>query len=38
MTKMLYDQALIAEGEPIRNPSFFAEHLGEYMLGALAAS
>ena len=38
MTKMLYDQALIAEGEPIRNPSFFAEHLGEYMLSALAAS
>ena len=38
MTKMLYDQALIAEGEPIRNPSFFAEHLGEYMFMVLAAS
>ena len=31
MTKMLYDQALIAEGEAIKNPSFFAEKLSEYM-------
>ncbi len=35
MTKMLYDQALIAEGEAIRNPSFFAERLGAYMLNSL---
>ena len=35
MTKMLYDQALIAEGEAIRNPSFFAERLGRYMLSVL---
>ena len=35
MTKILYDQALIAEGEAITNPSFFAEKLGEYMLKAL---
>ena len=31
MTRMLYDQALIAEGEAIKNPSFFAEKLSEYM-------
>lgn len=32
MTKVLLDQALIAEGEAIKNPSFFAAKLSEYML------
>ncbi len=35
MIKILYDQALIAEGEAIKNPSFFAEKLSEYLLAAV---
>ena len=34
MVRVLYDQALIAEGEAIKDPSFFAERLSSYMLSA----
>ena len=35
VTKILYDQALIAEGEAIKNPTFFAEKLSALLLSSL---
>ena len=35
MTMVLYDQALIAEGEVIKNPSGYAERVSAYMLNCI---
>lgn len=35
VAKILLDQAKIAEGEPVNDPSFFAQKLGEYILSAI---
>ena len=35
VSKLLLDQAKIAEGEAITNPSFYAEKMGEYILKAM---
>ncbi len=35
VSKLLLDQAKIAEGEAIANPSFYAEKMGEYILKAM---
>lgn len=35
VSKLLLDQAKIAEGEAISNPSFYAEKMGEYILKAM---
>ena len=35
IAKLLFDQAKIAEGEPITDPSFFAEKLSEYILKSI---
>ena len=35
MTMVLYDQALIAEGEAIKNPSGYAERVAAYMLNCI---
>ena len=35
ITRLLLDQAKIAEGEAITNPSFYTEKMGEYMLFGL---
>lgn len=35
VVKILLDQAKIAEGEPIKDPSFYSEKLSEYILNSL---
>ncbi|MDR1693853.1 MAG: molecular chaperone HtpG [Lactobacillaceae bacterium] len=35
VAKIILDQAKIAEGEPIKDPSFFSEKLSEYILKAI---
>ena len=35
VSKLLLDQAKIAEGETVTNPSFYAEKMGEYILKAM---
>ena len=35
ISKLLLDQAKIAEGEAITNPSFYTEKMGEYILKAI---
>lgn len=35
VSKLLLDQAKIAEGEAVSNPSFYAEKMGEYILKAI---
>ena len=32
---VLFDEALIAEGEPIKNPALFSERLGRFIMGGL---
>jgi molecular chaperone HtpG len=38
ITKLLLDQAKIAEGEAITNPSFYTEKMGEYLLFGLKSA
>ncbi|MDD4555882.1 MAG: molecular chaperone HtpG [Alphaproteobacteria bacterium] len=35
ISRLLLDQAKIAEGEPVKDPSFFADKLSEYLLKAI---
>ena len=35
ITKILVDQAKVAEGEPISNPSFYTEKISDYILASL---
>lgn len=38
VSKLLLDQAKIAEGEAITNPAFYTEKMGEYLLSGLKAA
>ena len=38
VAKLLLDQAKIAEGEAITNPSFYTEKMGEYLLFGLKSA
>ena len=36
ITKILFDQSKVAEGEPISNPSFYSEKISDYILASLS--